>query len=70
MPDHTKRTRIDAMRAIVLSHQAATIDGMLVDATSAHAFVKVYEALSEDRRPTVDTLPLPRVMAFVWKCFR
>lgn len=61
------RTRIDAMRKIVREHQAARVEGYLVDAFTASALVAVYDALSPKARRLFGKPPLPKLVEFCWK---
>ena len=64
-------TRITKLKAIVAHHQAATIDGLLVDAAAANALVTVFDALKTDEaRAKFERLPLPRLVDFAWKHVR
>lgn len=69
-------TRIEKLRAILAGHQAAKIDGYLMDAFTASMLVQVYDALDRpgglfERKPEsremFDTLPLTRLVDFGWK---
>lgn len=39
----------------------------VMDATTANAVTTVYRALSADKRPTFDTIPLSRLIDFCWR---
>jgi hypothetical protein len=47
---------IPACRKIVAGHQCANVQGTMVDAFSASAFLQVYEVVSEKNRARIDDL--------------
>lgn len=62
-------TRSEKMQKIVDEHQCAKVDGVMVDAFSASAYTKVYNALtSEKAKLKMNTSPLSVVMGIVWQC--
>ena len=61
------RVRIHALRAIVRDHQAARIDGYIVDATTAALLVKVYDALSPANRERFGKPNLLALVNLAWK---
>ena len=66
MPTHTG-SRIRGLRTIVRDHQAAKIDGYLVDATTASMLVTVYDALKPSSRAKFGDIDLLRLVDFGWK---
>jgi len=60
------RTRIAKVLEIGRSGMAATIDGYLVDTTTAALLVKVYNALSRKNKAKFERLPLDRLVDFAW----
>lgn len=63
----TEITRVDEMRRIVTEKQAFHVDGMLVDLTSAQAYLAVHQACNEKQRLALAALSLPNAMSLVWK---
>lgn len=63
----TPEERIEAIRAIVLTHGYAKIDGCGVDLTTAHAIVTVYDALSETNRAKYAALRVDKMARLAWK---
>lgn len=63
-------TRIEALRKIVAEHQAATIDGLLVDAFTAGMLVTVYDALSPENQAKFDKPRLDKLVAIGWKAVK
>jgi hypothetical protein len=61
------QTRLTQLAAIVKDHQAAEIDGMLVDATTASVMVKVALALSGANRAKFLGFPLKKMVDVGWK---
>jgi hypothetical protein len=49
---------------IVQNHQHEEYDGYLIDATTANVIVTVAAALSPANRARIDSVPLPRFVAF------
>lgn len=66
----TARSRIGKLRAIVREHQAARIDGYIVDAFTAQMLVKVYEALSPQNREKFGKPNLKRLVDLGWRVAR
>jgi hypothetical protein len=64
------RSRIGKLRTIVRDHQAARVDGYLVDATTAALLVKVYEALKPANRELFGKPDLARLVDLAWKAGR
>lgn len=60
------RTRIGALRAIVRDHTAARVDGYIVDATTAHLLVSVYEGLKPANREKFGRIGLMRLVELGW----
>lgn len=46
---------------------APAFEGLMLDLFTASALVKVYEALGPANQAKFDTVPLPRLLDFVWK---
>jgi len=63
----SSRVRIHALRAIVRDHQAARIDGYLVDAMTAGLLVQVYDALSPANREKFGKPSLLALVNLAWK---
>lgn len=59
--------RIDRLRRIVEEHQAARVEGKVVDATTANMLVSIHDALNEKNRAHFLALPLPKMVALGWK---
>jgi hypothetical protein len=61
-------TRIEKLRQIGETGQAAKIDGILVDIVSAGLLVNIYDAAQLPKtRTIIETLPLPKVMEVAWR---
>jgi len=60
-------SKIDTLRKIVEDHQAAKVDGTFVDAFSASAIVKVYDALNDQNKAKFASLPVWRMADITWK---
>lgn len=58
---------IDKIRKIANEHQAASVDGFLVDAFSASAVVQVYDALNPTNRAKFEALAVGPMVALTWK---
>lgn len=69
LPPKPKRgaPRIERLRWIVAAHSAAKVEGVTVDATTAGAYVAVWDKLTEENRAKLDAQPLRRAVAIVWK---
>jgi len=65
--EEKSRVRIHALRAIVRDHQAARIDGYIVDAMTAQLLVKVYEALAPANRERFGKPNLLALVNLAWK---
>ena len=59
--------RLEQLRAIVREHQAMTIDGELVDATTASIMVQVADALNDKNRAKFLGFPLRKMVEVGWK---
>lgn len=60
-------SRIEAVRTIVRDHQAARIDGYIVDAYTASMLVAVYDALKKpEHREKFERLPLMKLVDIGW----
>lgn len=62
----TSSKRYETAKAVVESNQAQKIEGTTLDTTSAQALITVYEALSADNQAKFDSIPLDKLMEFVW----
>lgn len=62
----TASKRYETAKAVVESNQAQKIEGTTLDTTSAQALITVYEALSADNQAKFDSIPLDKLMEFVW----
>lgn len=60
------RTRIEAVRAIVRDHEAARIDGYIVDAYTASMLVAVYDGLKPENQEKFGLLPLMKLVEIGW----
>ena len=60
-------TRIEQLRQIVERHQAAKVDGYMVDATTAHMLVTVHDALNEDNQAEFQRVNFLALVDFGWK---
>lgn len=60
-------SRIDILRKIVQDHQAAKVDGTMVDAFTASMLVKVHDALGPANQAKFQSLPLLKLIDFGWK---
>ena len=60
-------SRIEKLRWIVREHQAARVDGAYVDAFTASAIVKVYDALNAENKAKYEKLPVKRMAQIAWK---
>lgn len=62
---------IDRCRGIVEAHQAEKVDGVFIDATTAHAVVQVYDAVSAAAREKLCLMMekegIVNTVGFVWK---
>lgn len=47
--------------------QHETIEGVMLDLTTARAMIAVYEKLKPENRAKMRTLPLPRAARIAWK---
>ena len=60
-------TRIEQLRRIVERHQAARVDGFMVDATTANMLVTVHDALGAANQERFQTIDFMRLVDFGWK---
>ena len=60
-------TRIEKLRWIVEHHQSARVDGCFVDALTAQACVRVYEALNEENRAKFAAMTMRKMGSLAWK---
>lgn len=61
---------ISKLKSIVKNHQAAKVDGVFMDATTANMLLRVYEALGEENRKKFAGLPIRKMVAIGWKLTR
>ena len=59
--------RMDELRRIVAEHEAATVDGVVVDVQSANAILTVYEALDNEQRMMYLTVDVARMARIAWR---
>lgn len=60
--------RVAAVRKVVTEHSATRIEGLLVDATSAAAYVAVYDGLDKpENKARLAAMDLRKAMEIVWK---
>jgi glyceraldehyde-3-phosphate dehydrogenase/erythrose-4-phosphate dehydrogenase len=62
----TDHWRIATVRTVIENSQAATIDGVLIDTTTAQAVVTVYEALNAKSQAVAQRVPMVAFAAFAW----
>lgn len=62
----TASKRYETAKAVVESRQAQKMEGTTLDTTSAQALITVYEALNADNQAKFDSIPLDKLMEFVW----
>lgn len=60
-------TRIEKIRWVFENHQAARVDGVFLDATTASMLVKIHDALNEKNRVMFVALPMCKMVAVGWK---
>lgn len=70
LPEPVQSSRYAVAKNAVETGTAGTLEGSLLDTFTASALVAVYEAMSEKNRALFDTVPLPRLIDFVWKQVR
>jgi len=58
---------ITAARKIAAEWQAAKVEGVLLDASTAARMVQAYDALKPENQAKVEKVGLVRFAAFVWK---
>lgn len=59
--------KIDKLRAIVVNHQNAKVDGVTIDATTARAIITIYDALNEDTRAKYAAMDIGKMARVAWK---
>ena len=59
--------KLATLRAIVADHQAAQIEGVLVDVTTANVIVKIHDALSPKNQASYLAYPITRMANIAWK---
>lgn len=64
------RSRIAAVRAIVRDHEAARIDGYIVDAMTAAMLVAVYDGLKPENQEKFGRLPLMKLVELGWSAVK
>ena len=62
--------RLTKLRKIVSDHQAAKIDGVLVDALTADVIVKCYVRGGDVTRRVIESKPIHKVAACAWQAVR
>ena len=60
-------TPIEVARRIVQNGQHEKYKGMMLDAFTASAIVKVYDAVNDSNKKKMDKLKLPKLVNIVWK---
>ncbi len=63
----SEMTNIEKIRKIADEHQAAKVDGVLVDGFTASAVINVHDQLSPVNRAKFAALPLAKLVAVTWK---
>ena len=58
---------VEQARTVVSEHQHATVDGVLLDATSANMLLTVHDALSPDKAAQFAAMPLAKAVEIGWK---
>lgn len=59
--------RYAAAKQVRDTQTAGTLEGATLDTFTASALCAVYERLSETAQAKFDSIPLPKLIAFVWK---
>jgi len=59
--------REQKLRQIVANHQAELIEGILIDASTAHMLVKVLDALNQNNKARFLSLPIVTMAKVGWK---
>jgi hypothetical protein len=67
MPKHPRGDRLAALRTIVKDHQAARVEGLFVDVTTASMVVGIHDALNEKNQKTFAAFTLRRMVDLGWK---
>ena len=62
--------RIDRLRWVVQHHQAARMEGILVDATTAAMLVKVHDALNGANQAKFLGVSIRRMVGIGWRCVK
>lgn len=65
----TAEEKLRAIRGIVEHHQHGSVDGVRMDATTAHAVLTVYDHLGETNRAKLLAMPVHKMVDVSWKCF-
>jgi len=58
---------IEAIRDIAERHASKVIDGVFVDASTAHAIVLVHDALNDENRERLMGFPIERIGSIAWR---
>jgi hypothetical protein len=61
---------IDRIREVVETKTCSRINGLMVDMTTAHAVILVYDALNPKNKETFAALPLRKMVSVTWKLVR
>tara|TARA_B100001250_G_C19676694_1_gene733963 strand:- start:201 stop:1109 length:909 start_codon:yes stop_codon:yes gene_type:complete len=65
-----RESTMDIIKRIVDNHQNEKIQGVRVDATTANAVLKVYNALSPKHQRTMEKLPIKKLVTIVWRLIK
>lgn len=65
-PAFKKLSTIEKCRWIKENHSARTIDGVLVDATTANAIMTVYDALNDQNKEKMASLSITKMAKVAW----
>ena len=68
--ENKRESSMDIVRRIVNNHQYEKIQGVRVDATTANAILKVYNALSPKHQKTMEKLPIKKMVNIVWRLIK
>lgn len=59
--------RYEIAKRVVANRAFGNLEGAVLDLQSANAIVLVYEALSDTNKAKFDSIPLSRLIPFIWK---
>jgi hypothetical protein len=65
--NEASETPVEVARRIVQNGQYEKYKGMMLDAFTASAIVKVYDAVNDSNKQKMDKLKLPKLVNIVWK---